>query len=92
MNFFQKMLDPRERSVELHHFLGLGAMAAHWFVAIWQTVVHHIAVDLMNFGTGAAAIISAIAAAGWGAGKQRAIDPACKDSDPVMEKLEKSDA
>lgn len=78
MNIFQKMLDPKERSIELHHVAGIGTMIAHWFLAGWQ-VVHGVVVDLVSFGTGAAAIISAVAAAGWGAGKQRASDPACQD-------------
>jgi hypothetical protein len=78
MNFFQKMLDPKERAVELHHVAGIGTMIAHWFLAIWQTV-HGMAVDLTSFGTGSAAIITSVAAAGWGAGKQRQIDPACQE-------------
>lgn len=81
MNMIQKMLDPAERSIELHHVAGIGTMVAHWFLAVWQ-VVHGVAVDLTSFGTGAGAIIGAVAAAGWGAGKQRATDPACQTAKP----------
>ena len=78
MNWFQKMLDPKERSIEIHHVAGLGTLAAHWLLAVWQ-VLHDKVVDLMSFGTGAAAIIGAVGTAGWLTGKQRAVDPACKD-------------
>lgn len=78
MNFLSAMFDARDSSVELHDVAG-AALIIGFLAAAGSAVYHGQPVNLQDFGTGGAALIGGIGAAGWMKGRQRAIDPACKE-------------
>ena len=76
MGMFKRMMDPKDSSVELHDYAGVGSL-----LSIIGGAIHNAfqgPIDLMSFGGALAAVIAAIQAAGWMKGKQRSCDPALK--------------
>ncbi len=71
MIFLRQMLDSAESCVEAHIVAGLGILGGHIGLAAWHVIANGKDFDAVGFGTGAAAIIGAIGAAGFLQGKQR---------------------
>jgi hypothetical protein len=66
MNWFSKLLDANDQRVAAHLVAGLSMLLGHVGLtgfSVYASVDHHF--DPMGFGTGAAAIITALGAAGW---------------------------
>ena len=81
--FLGRALDPRDPSIELHDlaavvlvvgFVGLAVTSA------WSSGGHDF--NPATYGAGAAALVGAIAGAGWLKGRAPASDPSQKEESP----------
>lgn len=76
----KRMLDPNDRSIELHDVAGIGSLIGVFTIAGHAEFTGH-PVDPLALGGGASAVIGAIKAAGWMAAKVRATDASIPEGD-----------
>lgn len=80
LSLIRRMLDPNDRSIELHDVAGVGSLIGVFVIAGHAEFSGH-PVDPLALGGGASAVIGAIKAAGWMAAKVRATDATLKGED-----------